>query len=82
MTGGECSNEGGVLGRACAPSGKSVGAYEALEIKDGGSRYNGMSVLTAVRNVNEALSPELKGMDATSQKEIDKSIIRIDGTEN
>jgi len=64
------------------PSGASTGKYEATELRDGGERYHGKGVLKAVRNVNEIISPKLKGKDVTLQKEIDDLMINLDGTEN
>ncbi|MDA8353223.1 MAG: phosphopyruvate hydratase [Firmicutes bacterium] len=75
--------ESGALGRAIVPSGASTGAYEAVELRDGDSdRYLGKGVLQAVRNVNEVIAPELKGMDALDQVDIDRAMIQLDGTEN
>jgi len=75
-------SEGNVLGRADAPSGRSRGSYEAFELRDGGLRYAGMGVLAAVRNVNEVIGPKLKGMDVRNQREIDSTMIELDGTPN
>lgn len=73
----------GAHGRACVPSGASTGAHEALELRDqDSSRYMGKGVKKAVRNVNEELAPELLGMEATSQLEIDELLLELDGTEN
>ena len=74
--------EAGVLGRADVPAGRSRGKHEALELRDGGSRYAGMGVLKAVKNVNEIIFPKLKGMDVRKQKDIDTTMIELDGTEN
>jgi enolase len=68
--------------RAMVPSGASTGVYEALELRDGDSRYGGKGVLKAVKNVKEKIAPLLKGMNCESQKEIDKKMIESDGTEN
>jgi enolase len=73
---------GGFLGRADVPSGRSTGEHEALELRDGGDRYNGKGVLKAVRNVNEIIAPALKGRDVTKQRENDQMMIELDGTEN
>lgn len=73
---------GGFLGRADVPSGRSTGEHEALELRDGGDRYNGKGVLKAVRNVNEIIAPALKGRDVTKQRENDQLMIELDGTEN
>jgi enolase len=65
------------------PSGASTGAHEAVELRDGDkARYNGKGVLKAVRAVNEVLGPALEGLDATAQREIDLTLIELDGTEN
>lgn len=73
---------GGVLSRASVPSGASTGAYEAVELRDGGNRYMGKGVLKAVKNVNEIIAPKVIGMDPTDQKGIDTLMNEIDGTEN
>ena len=70
------------MARASVPSGASTGVHEALELRDGGKRYNGKGVLKAVENVNKIISKKLKGRDVTKQKEIDNLMIEIDGTEN
>ena len=73
--------ENGVLGRAAVPSGASTGEREALEMRDGGSRYNGKGVLNAVNNVNTIIRDGVIGMDAADQELIDKTMIELDGTE-
>jgi len=70
------------FGRAAVPSGASTGTHEALELRDGGDRYNGKGVLKAVKNVNEVIAPELIGMNASAQREIDHLMIEMDGTPN
>jgi enolase len=73
----------GSFGRAAVPSGASTGAYEAAELRDEKSkRYGGKGVLTAVKNVNEIIAPEVLGMDAMAQEELDKMMIDLDGTPN
>ena len=74
--------EDGSLGRACVPSGASTGEREALELRDGDSRFNGKGVLKAVNNVNGPLRGVVLGMDAYSQKEVDYAMINSDGTKN
>jgi len=69
-------------GRASVPSGASTGEYEAIELRDGGSRFMGRGVTKAVRNVNEIIAPKVKGRDATLQAEIDRLMIDLDGTDN
>jgi enolase len=73
---------GGSYGRAIVPSGASTGALEAVELRDGGDRYMGKGVLTAVGNVNDVIAPELVGLDATRQETIDQVMIDLDGTPN
>ena len=73
----------GVKGRASVPSGASTGIFEALELRDGDkNRYMGKSVQRAVDNVNNIIAPELVGEKASHQKEIDRFMIDMDGTEN
>jgi len=74
--------EDGTLGRAKVPSGASTGAYEAVELRDGGEDYMGKGVLKAVNNINTVIGPELIGMDVRDQILIDKLMIEMDGTEN
>lgn len=73
--------ENGIMGRAIVPSGASTGEREALELRDGGSRYMGKGVLKAVENVNGPLKDLVVGMDVESQKEIDYAMIELDGTD-
>ncbi len=72
----------GGFGRASVPSGASTGKFEAVEIRDGGRRYTGMGVKTAVRNINSVISKKIIGMDCLSQKEIDRAMAKLDGTPN
>ena len=73
----------GHFGRAAVPSGASTGEHEACELRDGDkSRYLGRGVLTAVKNVNEAIKPAVIGLCATRQATIDKLMIDLDGTKN
>ncbi len=73
--------ENGILGRAAVPSGASTGEREALELRDGGDRFNGKGVLKAVENVNGPLRNLVIGMDAANQKELDYAMIKLDGTD-
>ncbi|MHB8895244.1 MAG: phosphopyruvate hydratase [Candidatus Geothermincolia bacterium] len=74
---------GGGFGRAAVPSGASTGTHEALELRDFGSeRYRGRGTRTAVRNVNEIIGPQIIGMDADEQGDIDRALIELDGTPN
>ncbi len=73
----------GSLGRAAVPSGASTGAYEAIELRDTkAKRYMGKGVTKAVKNVNEIIGPEVVGIDATQQEELDRLMIELDGTPN
>jgi len=74
--------ENGTLGRAAVPSGASTGEHEAVELRDGGKDYMGNGVLTAVKNVNEIISPEIVGYSVFEQNLIDKVLIDLDGTPN
>ena len=75
--------EDGSLGRAAVPSGASTGEHEAVELRDGDkARYLGRGVLKAVDNVNNIIAPELQGLDALDQVDIDRTMIELDGTEN
>ena len=79
----ETELENGTVGRAAAPSGASTGAFEAVELRDGDKkRFMGKGVLKAVDNINSIIAPELEGMDALYQREIDQMMIDLDGTEN
>ncbi|MGI9015853.1 MAG: phosphopyruvate hydratase [Euzebya sp.] len=74
--------EDGSLGRAAVPSGASTGAFEAVELRDGGDRYAGKGVQQAVANVNLQIRPLLVGYDATDQRDIDDALLDLDGTPN
>src|SRR6187431_1475481 len=71
--------ENGVLGRAAVPSGASTGMHEAVELRDDDKKtYMGKGVLNAVKNVNEILAKELKGLDVFEQNAIDSLMLSID----
>ena len=73
--------EDGSFGRAAIPSGASTGKHEAVELRDGDEkRYRGKGVLTACRNVEESIAPELAGVDALDQREVDRRMLELDGT--
>ena len=75
------SLENGVTGTASVPSGASTGENEALELRDGDkARYAGKGVLKAVENVNQEIAPELLGMTPDRQVEIDRMMMKLDGT--
>jgi len=73
---------GGAVGRAAVPSGASTGENEAVELRDGDKKvYVGKGVLKAVENVNDAIAPQLLGLDARDQEGIDAAMIELDGTD-
>ena len=74
--------EDGTTGRAAVPSGASTGAGEALELRDGGSKFNGKGVEKAVENIISAIAPSLVGQEVENQFDLDKRMLELDGTEN
>jgi enolase len=75
--------DGGAVGSAIVPSGASTGAHEAVELRDGDrERYGGKGVLTAVKNVNDTIRPEVIGSDAVDQVTLDRLLVDLDGTPN
>ncbi len=73
----------GSFGRAAVPSGASTGAHEAVELRDGDkARFGGKGVLNAVNAVNTDIYDAIVGMDAQEQIELDRAMIKLDGTEN
>ncbi|MCE5310533.1 MAG: phosphopyruvate hydratase [Acidobacteriales bacterium] len=73
----------GSMGRAAVPSGASTGEHEAVELRDGDkSRYLGKGVLKAVANINSEIAPAILEMEASSQIEVDRKMIALDGTPN
>ena len=74
--------EDGSWARAAVPSGASTGAFEAAELRDGGSRYLGKSVSGAVENVRTKIAPALIGLDGLDQKGLDEKMIALDATVN
>jgi enolase len=71
----------GARGRAIVPSGASTGAHEAHELRDGGERYGGKGVRTAVEHVNGDIADAIVGMDANDQRLLDEELIGLDGTD-
>lgn len=67
---------------ASVPSGASTGAYEAVELRDGGSRYLGKGVQKAVANVNKQLADVVMGLDVADQRAVDDAMLKADGTPN
>jgi enolase len=73
----------GALGRAAVPSGASTGEHEAVELRDGDAGvFGGKGVTRAVANVNGELASALAGLDAEGQREVDRTLVELDGTEN
>ncbi|MHA1821180.1 MAG: phosphopyruvate hydratase [Promethearchaeota archaeon] len=73
---------GDIWARAAVPSGKSTGEFEACELRDDGSEFGGKGVSKAVQNVNDILGKKLIGFDVLNQKELDKEMLTLDGTDN
>ena len=78
----EVALDDGTIGRAAVPSGASTGAFEAVELRDGGKRYLGKGVLKAVAGVNSTIGPALLGFEADDQRAIDLAMLDLDGTHN
>jgi len=76
----DCRLRSGAWGRAAVPSGASTGEHEALELRDGGTRYKGKGVRKAVAHVNDVIAPKLRGRDARQQEAVDRFLIALDGT--
>ena len=78
----EVALDSGASGRAIVPSGASTGEHEAVELRDGGSRFLGKGVLAAVDNVNGEIRDRLLGEDGLDQRTLDWALIDLDGTDN
>ncbi len=78
----EVGLDDGTVARAAVPSGASTGAFEAVELRDGGERYQGKGVERAVLAVEDEIAPEVLGFDAAEQRLIDQVMIDLDGTPN
>ena len=78
----EVALDDGTVGRAAVPSGASTGAFEAVELRDGGSRYGGKGVESAVSAVLDSIGPELVGFEASEQRLVDQRLLDLDGTPN
>ena len=74
--------ENDVCAIASVPSGASTGEFEAVELRDGGSRFNGKGVTKAVKNITDIISPALQGVSVLSQMKIDSMMLELDSTEN
>ncbi|HEX6248108.1 MAG TPA: phosphopyruvate hydratase, partial [Nocardioidaceae bacterium] len=78
----EVALDDGTVSRAAVPSGASTGAFEAVELRDGGDRYGGKGVEKAVDAVLDAIGPELVGFEASEQRLVDQRLLELDGTPN
>jgi len=78
----EVTTASGATGRALVPSGASTGQFEAVELRDGGDRFMGKGVLTAVGFVNTELADAGRGFSVTEQRQIDRTLLDVDGTDN
>jgi enolase len=72
----------GAIGRAAVPSGASIGAHEAVELRDGGQAWGGKGVTRAVENVRGELAAAVRDLDADDQRAVDERLIEVDGTPN
>jgi len=78
----EVALDDGTIGRAAVPSGASTGAFEAVELRDGGDRYGGKGVQNAVTGVLDVIGPELVGFEASEQRLVDQRLLDLDGSAN
>jgi enolase len=78
----EVALDDGTVSRAAVPSGASTGAFEAVELRDGGDRYGGKGVTGAVTGVLDVIGPELVGFEASEQRMVDQRLQDLDGTPN
>lgn len=78
----ELTLDNGIRGVAAVPSGASTGAHEAVELRDGGSRYGGKGVQKALAGIANELAPAILGMDPSDQRTLDKAMITLDGSAN
>jgi enolase 1/2/3 len=74
--------ESGATGRAAVPSGASTGVHEALELRDGGSKWGGKGVTKAVAHANGEIAEAVRGLDAADQRAVDERLVELDGTDN
>jgi enolase len=78
----EVTLDSGAMGRAAVPSGASTGEHEAVELRDGGDRFDGKGVTDAVGAVNGEIADAVEGFDALDQRLIDRVMLDLDGTDN
>src|SRR5258708_7467845 len=74
--------DSGATGRSSVPSGASTGSFEAVELRDGGTRFGGKGVRRAVEHVNGEIAAAIEGMEAFDQRGLDLALIDLDGTDN
>ncbi|MDN5896382.1 MAG: phosphopyruvate hydratase [Nocardioides sp.] len=78
----EVQLDDGVFARAAVPSGASTGAFEAVELRDGGDRYLGKGVEKAVKGVLDKIGPAIEGLEADDQRLVDQTMLDLDATPN
>jgi len=78
----EIALDDGAFARAAVPSGASTGAFEAVELRDGGKRYVGKGVTKAVKAVIDDIAPAIEGLEADDQRLVDQAMLDLDGTPN
>lgn len=78
----EVQTQGGAIGRAMAPAGASTGSGEAIDLRDGGSRFGGYGVGIAISHINDEIAKHLVGSDSIDQAKVDLTLIDLDGTQN
>ena len=78
----EVQLDDGAFARAAVPSGASTGAFEAVELRDGGKRYVGKGVQKAVTGVLDKIAPAIEGLQADDQRLVDQAMLDLDGTAN
>ena len=78
----EISLDSGAFGAAMVPSGASTGQFEAVELRDGDEAWSGKGVTKAVSHVNNEISDAILGLDAADQREVDQTMIDLDGTDD
>ncbi len=78
----EIALDDGAFGRAAVPSGASTGAFEAVELRDGGDRYLGKGTVGAVKGILETIAPAIEGLEADDQRLLDQTMLDLDATPN
>ena len=78
----DVSLDNGIISRYSVPSGASTGVHEAIELRDGDIRYNGMGVLKAIKNINTEINDLLIDASPYNQTDIDQMLLNLDSTKN